>query len=108
MNLTPLQILPLLTAIFSVSSQAGIWEEREHLERYMKQLDALNQTVLVQASESADPNARISLNYPKLLHDANQIARKIEHHLNKPLEEYRSIDFPIDAHSKTTTEDSYE
>lgn len=98
----------LATVLFAVPSYAGVWEEREHLERYMKQLDALNQTVLVQAAESADPNARISLNYNELLHDVNQISRKIEHHLNTPLEEYRSIDYQIELNTKTETEGAFE
>lgn len=91
-------------ASFAISCNAGVWEEREYLERYMKQLDTLNQTVLAKAAESADPNARITLNYSKLQHDVNQIARKIEHHLKSPLEEYRSIDFPIEPQEKSSTE----
>lgn len=92
-----------MSAVVSMNATAGVWEEREHLERYLKQLNLLNETVLVQASQSSDPNARISMNYNQLLHDANEIARKIEHHLNTPLEEYRSVDTTVNTVNKTAT-----
>jgi len=102
MNKVPKSLL-LISTVCSLNATAGVWEEREHLERYLKQLNLLNDTVLVQASQSSDPNARISMNYNQLLHDANEIARKIEHHLNTPLEEYRSIVVPVDTVNKTAT-----
>ncbi|MFL7013602.1 RAQPRD family integrative conjugative element protein [Enterovibrio norvegicus] len=78
-------------ALLPAMSTAGVWEERAYLERYVEQLEALNKTLLADAQMVSDPNARISLNYPSLIRDANEITRKLKHHLNSPLEEYRSV-----------------
>lgn len=88
----------------STLTHAGVWEERAHLERYKKQLEALNETVLVQAADSSDPKARIAMNYNELLHDAREIVNKIEHHLETPLEEYRSPNVSVENDLKTSTE----
>jgi RAQPRD family integrative conjugative element protein len=96
--------LAIVLSITSSQGFAGVWEEREHLERYVKQMKLLNDTVLVQAAESSDPDARIRMRYDLLLHDVNEIVNRIEHHLETPLEEYRSVEQVIVAKTKTATE----
>lgn len=92
MNLKTVALAILLT---STSVQCGVWEERALLERYANTLENLNQTLLVDAQQVADPNARIAMNYSALLHESNEIVRKIRHHLNSPLEEYRQINIQV-------------
>ncbi|WP_277432108.1 RAQPRD family integrative conjugative element protein [Vibrio sp. 1180_3] len=82
---------------FATSAMAGVWEEREFLERYIQQLEILNQTLLIDAEDAADPNHRITLNYRAVQRDAAEIVKKLKHHLDAPLEEYRSITLDIDT-----------
>lgn len=90
------------TIILSFQASAGVWEERALLERYANQLESLNQSLLIDAQMSADPNARIGLNYPALLRDSQEIVRKIRHHLDSPLEEYRSIQIIVETDKDST------
>lgn len=84
----------IVSTLLSTTCLANTWEERALLERYVHQLELLNNTLLRDAQLVSDPNARISMNYPALLHDTQEIVAQIKHHLNSPLEEYRSV---IDA-----------
>ncbi|MFC5079636.1 hypothetical protein VTH8203_00843 [Vibrio thalassae] len=96
------QIVPILTLIFAASPQASVWEERELLERYITQLEILNKTLLVDAQDAADPHHRIKLNYQGVQRDANEIVNKLRHHLNTPLEEYRSLTTSINTEEVNT------
>lgn len=97
-------LLIMMLVISPIASQAGVWEERALLERYVDQLEKLNDTLLADAQKTASPDARISMNYPAVMQDSNEIIRKIRHHLNSPLEEYRTIMKPVDSKKESTDE----
>ncbi|MGR5347504.1 RAQPRD family integrative conjugative element protein [Vibrio mediterranei] len=84
MSIKSLLVLVSVTLV-SLSTQAGVWEEREYLERYQNQLTLLTETVLKEAELSADPHARIRMNYGELKRDLNDIQIKLSHYLNDPM-----------------------
>ena len=95
--LTALITLPLF---FSSFANAGGWEEREYLKRYVIQLEALNKNLLMDAKRSADLDSRIQLNYDALMKDADEIINKVNHHLYTPLSPFkRSVDNVNDENS---------
>ncbi|WP_428776379.1 RAQPRD family integrative conjugative element protein [Vibrio sp.] len=103
--MSKLKTLLLLAVMLPATASAGVWEERELLERYITQMEMLNQTLLVDAQLAADPKARISLNYPAVLHASNEIINKLKHHLASPLEEYRSLNINIETDKVATHDD---
>lgn len=72
-----------------ITSQGGVWEERNALERYINQIEKLNDTLLEDAKQSADPNSRVQLDYKRLKQDSQEILNRLKHHLNAPLQTYK-------------------
>lgn len=78
-----------LLVVLPQISNAGVWEERAALERYVNQVELLNKTILQEARNSADPNSRIQMDYDRLLFDSQEILNKIKHQMNSPLQTYK-------------------
>ncbi|WP_156744643.1 RAQPRD family integrative conjugative element protein [Vibrio breoganii] len=84
-------MLSLATAVALVLPavvSAGVWEERALLERYVSQLDRMNETLLVQAEASADTSARLQMDYEALRGDVELISAKIKHYLETPQRDF--------------------
>jgi hypothetical protein len=77
--------IALLISLMPTIANAGYWEERAILERYVTQLEALNKNLLMDAKRAVEPTARIQLNYEQVLKEQNQIIAKLKNHLNTPL-----------------------
>jgi hypothetical protein len=77
--------IALLISLVPTVANAGYWEERAILERYVTQLEALNKNLLMDAKRAVDQTARIQLNYDQVLIEQNQIIAKLKNHLNTPL-----------------------
>ncbi len=90
-----MRALLLFLALLSTHASAGVWEERQLLERYVEQLEILNETLLADAENAADPNMREKLNYTMMRRDVREIISKVRHHLDTPLEQYRSPNYQI-------------
>ncbi|WP_199438335.1 RAQPRD family integrative conjugative element protein [Vibrio owensii] len=78
-------LLIAVTAIFSATTQAGVWEERALLERYLEQSKALKAGLLEKAASSQDPNARIRFDYEALNSDLELMHAKVQHYLDNPM-----------------------
>lgn len=78
----------VLLIFLPLTSTAGVWEERNALERYVNQIELLNKTLLEDAQASADPNSRVQLDYRRLREDSQKILNQLKHHINAPLQTY--------------------
>ncbi|MDN2483937.1 RAQPRD family integrative conjugative element protein [Vibrio agarivorans] len=94
-KLAALTLLLLSTAAhsegFGDSSGGGVWVEREILERYLAQLNSLNQ-LLDEGQLMADKNRRVNLEYSQIKRDVHEITLKVQHYLDAPsvpFEQYR-------------------
>ena len=74
-------MLITLLVLSSFSSVASVWEEREFLERYVEQVEILNQTLLTKAQSSANPDARIQLNYELMRNQSEEVLNQLKHYL---------------------------
>lgn len=81
-------MLITLLVLTSFSSVASVWEEREFLERYVEQVEILNQTLLTKAQSSANPDARIQLNYELMRNQSEEVLNQLKHYLDSPMEPY--------------------
>ncbi|MGR5296813.1 RAQPRD family integrative conjugative element protein [Vibrio mediterranei] len=88
-------LLLALVSFMSIPVSAGVWEERQLLERYIEQLEILNETLLADAENAADPYMREKLNYTMMRRDVREVISKLRHHLDTPLEQYRSPNYQI-------------
>lgn len=77
----------LTTSITAAASTSGdMWRERELLERYISQVEALDKGLLAQAELSADLSRRVHLDYSLLRKDIHESLEKIRAYLGNPNE----------------------
>lgn len=92
----------LLLTTFNCS--AGVWEEREYLERYIEQIEALNETLLVSAQQAANPDSRIQLDYEKVIQTNEEMINKLKQYLYSPMEPYRPNGIALSQQNNSVTE----
>lgn len=97
---TALIVVSILITSFQV--QAGVWEEREFIERYVEQVEVLNETLLLKAQQAANPNDRIQLDYEQVRQNSEEMLNKLKQYLYAPMEPYR----PQDIQDASTEEQS--
>lgn len=77
----------LVSFTANASSESGdMWRERELLERYIAQVEALDRGLLSQAELSADLSRRVHLDYSMLRKDLHESLDKIRSYLGSPSE----------------------
>ncbi len=83
-----MRYLVLFFVLLTGSANAGVWEERALLERYLEQSKLLKEVLVVKAERSADPQARIQFDYEALNADLQGIEDKLQHYLDNPLRQF--------------------
>ena len=78
-------ILLVSILLFSSSSYADVWAEREALAKIQSELAAL-EVLVISAKKRSNPQDRTTFNYQILLDDMRKIQSGIAHHLSVPME----------------------
>lgn len=72
------------------NTDAATETEKRYLIKIAQELAHLDE-LANKASSTADPDARVTLDYVALRHDLQEIKRALETHINKPLRTPRNI-----------------
>lgn len=80
----------LLLAMPAMAVDTTTEDEERYLIKISQELAHINE-LANKAKQSADPNARVSLDYVALIHDLNEIKRALDAHITAPSRSPRKI-----------------